>query len=128
MPGETFQLTILLDADDDITGPQAPLAQAAQDQGVSGRLAALEMLLYPVARPGPKRPRRPREAPPQWPRRRGLAVWRPPVHRRPGRHGLCRGEFRGGRSPHLGGAELDGSDRLVRLGIRSGACRCASPR
>lgn len=49
LPGETFQLTILLDADDDITGPQAPLAQAAQDHGVSGRLAALELLLYPVA-------------------------------------------------------------------------------
>jgi hypothetical protein len=49
LPGETFQLTILLDANDDITGPQAPLAQAAQDHGVSGRLAALEMLLYPVA-------------------------------------------------------------------------------
>ncbi len=49
MPGETFQLTILLDAGDDIVGPQAALAQAAQDHGVSGRLAALELLLYPVA-------------------------------------------------------------------------------
>ena len=49
MPGETFQLTILLDADDDVAGPQAQLAQAAQDHGVSGRLAALELLLYPVA-------------------------------------------------------------------------------
>ena len=48
MPGETFQLTILLDADDDVTGPAA-LAQAARDHGVSGRLAALEILLYPVA-------------------------------------------------------------------------------
>ncbi len=49
MPGETFQFRILLDADDDVVGPQAQLAQAAQDHGVSGRLAALEMLLYPVA-------------------------------------------------------------------------------
>jgi hypothetical protein len=54
MPGETFQFTIYLDADDDVvagltqTGAQAQLAKAAQDHGVSGRLAALEMLLYPV--------------------------------------------------------------------------------
>ena len=49
LPGETFQFTISLDADDDVTGQQQPLARAAQDHGVGGRLAALEMLLYPVA-------------------------------------------------------------------------------
>lgn len=49
VPGETFQFTIWLDADDDVVGPQVQLAQAALNHGVSGRLAALEMLLYPVA-------------------------------------------------------------------------------
>ena len=49
LPGETFQLTISLDSDADITGSVQPLAQAAQDHGVGGRLAALEMLLYPLA-------------------------------------------------------------------------------
>jgi hypothetical protein len=49
MPGETFQFTIWLDADDDALGPQFQLAQAALSSGVSGRLAALEMLLYPIA-------------------------------------------------------------------------------
>lgn len=48
-PGETFQFTILLDADDDVLSTQPPVAEAAQDHGVSGRLAALELLLYPAA-------------------------------------------------------------------------------
>ena len=48
MPGETFQLTILLDADDDMLSAAPQIAAAAQDHGVSGRLAALELLLYPV--------------------------------------------------------------------------------
>lgn len=48
MPGETFQFTIFLDADDDIISPVPALAQAAQQSGVGARLAALEMLLYPL--------------------------------------------------------------------------------
>lgn len=49
VPGETFQFTIFLDSDDD-TVPNVPrLQQAAQQSGVGARLAALEMLLYPVA-------------------------------------------------------------------------------
>jgi hypothetical protein len=49
MPGETFQLTISLDANEDVTGGPPQVASAALDNGVAGRLAALEMLLYPVA-------------------------------------------------------------------------------
>lgn len=49
MPGERFQFTILLDADDDLTSAQPQVASAAQDHGVAGRLAALELLLYPPA-------------------------------------------------------------------------------
>ena len=58
LPGETFQFTISLDADEDVTGQVQQLAQAAQDHGVGGRLAALEMLLYPVtsARAGVAQP------------------------------------------------------------------------
>jgi len=48
MPGETFQFTIFLDADDDLVSPVPPLQQAAQQWGLGPRLAALEMLLYPV--------------------------------------------------------------------------------
>ncbi|HMD91014.1 MAG TPA: hypothetical protein VKG80_00075 [Trebonia sp.] len=48
MPGETFQFTIFLDSDDDIVSQVPRLQQAAQQSGVGARLAALEMLLYPV--------------------------------------------------------------------------------
>lgn len=48
MPGETFQFTIFLDADDDAVSQVAALEQSAQRSGVGTRLAALEMLLYPV--------------------------------------------------------------------------------
>jgi hypothetical protein len=48
LPGESFQFTIFLDADDDIVSNVAQLQQAAQQSGVGARLAALEMLLYPV--------------------------------------------------------------------------------
>jgi len=48
LPGESFQFTIFLDADDDMVPPGTALAQAAQESGVGTRLAALEMLLYPV--------------------------------------------------------------------------------
>jgi hypothetical protein len=50
-PGEAFQFTIFLDADDDIVSGVTTLTQAAQKSGVGTRLAALEMLLYPVAGP-----------------------------------------------------------------------------
>jgi hypothetical protein len=49
MPGENFQFTIFLDADDDIVSTVPSVQQAAQESGVGARLAALEMLLYPVA-------------------------------------------------------------------------------
>jgi hypothetical protein len=48
MPGETFQFTIFLDADDDVVSGVQALAQAAEQSGVGSRLAALEMLLYPT--------------------------------------------------------------------------------
>jgi len=48
MPGETFQFTIYLDSDDDAVSPVPVLQQAAQVSGVGTRLAALEMLLYPL--------------------------------------------------------------------------------
>jgi hypothetical protein len=48
MPGESFQFTIYLDADDDAVSNVAALQQSAQQSGVGTRLAALEMLLYPV--------------------------------------------------------------------------------
>ena len=48
MPGESFQFTIFLDSDDDAVSPVPELQQSAQDSGVGTRLAALEMLLYPL--------------------------------------------------------------------------------
>jgi len=51
LPGESFQFTIFLDADDDMVSGVKARAQAAQKSGVGARLAALEMLLYPVAGP-----------------------------------------------------------------------------
>lgn len=48
MPGESFEFTIFLDADDDIVSGIPVLQAAAQQSGVGARLAALEMLLYPV--------------------------------------------------------------------------------
>ena len=49
LPGETFQLTIFLDADADVVSGVQTLQSSAQQSGVGTRLAALEMLLYPVA-------------------------------------------------------------------------------
>lgn len=49
LPGETFQFTIFLDSDDDTVSKVPRLQQTAQQSGVGARLAALEMLLYPVA-------------------------------------------------------------------------------
>jgi hypothetical protein len=48
LPGESFQFTIFLDADDDAVSQVDALTQSAQKSGVGTRLAALEMLLYPV--------------------------------------------------------------------------------
>jgi len=48
MPGESFQFTIYLDSDDDAVSPVPALQQSAQVSGVGTRLAALEMLLYPL--------------------------------------------------------------------------------
>ena len=47
LPGESFQFTIFLNADDDMVSPVPPLKLAAEQSGVGARLAALEMLLYP---------------------------------------------------------------------------------
>lgn len=52
MPGERFEFTIYLDADDDVLSTKPQVASAAQDHGVPGRLAALELLLYPAASAG----------------------------------------------------------------------------
>jgi hypothetical protein len=48
MPGETFSFTIAMDAGDEIADGSAPTAALAQASGIYSRLAALEMLLYPV--------------------------------------------------------------------------------
>jgi hypothetical protein len=47
MPGESFSFTIAVDANDEIADGSAPTAAIAEVSGVSSRLAALEMLLYP---------------------------------------------------------------------------------
>jgi len=63
VPGESFQLTIFLDADDDVVSGIPALMKSAAISGVGARLAALEMLLYPVpngqAAPGGGACRRP---------------------------------------------------------------------
>jgi hypothetical protein len=48
MPGEEFSFTIAMDANDDIADGGALAAAQAQSSGIYGRLAALEMLLYPT--------------------------------------------------------------------------------
>jgi hypothetical protein len=48
MPGETFSFTIAMDANDEIADGSAPTSALAQASGIYSRLAALEMLLYPV--------------------------------------------------------------------------------
>lgn len=48
MPGEEFSLTVLVDAGQDIADDVPVSAQLAEASGVYTRLAALEMLLYPV--------------------------------------------------------------------------------
>jgi hypothetical protein len=48
-PGETFSFTIAMDARDEIADGSAPAAALAEANGIYSRLAALELLLYPVA-------------------------------------------------------------------------------
>jgi hypothetical protein len=47
-PGEAFSFTIAMDARDEIADGSAPAAALAASSGIYGRLAALEMLLYPT--------------------------------------------------------------------------------
>ncbi len=49
MPGERFSLTVLVDANQELAGAGAVEAEIAAVSGVYSRLAALEMLLYPVS-------------------------------------------------------------------------------
>lgn len=48
LPGESFDFTIYLNADDDVTSGIPVLQQVAQRAGLGARLAALELLMYPV--------------------------------------------------------------------------------
>jgi hypothetical protein len=48
LPGESFEFTIYLNADDDIASGIPALQAVAQRAGLGARLAALEMLMYPV--------------------------------------------------------------------------------
>lgn len=48
LPGESFDFTIYLNADDDIASGIPVLKQVAQRAGLGARLAALELLMYPV--------------------------------------------------------------------------------
>jgi hypothetical protein len=53
MPGETFSFTLSMDVTDQVADPDPVASQQAVDSGIYSRLAALEMLLYPV---DPSRP------------------------------------------------------------------------
>ncbi len=48
VPGEQFSLTIVMDSNEDIAAKFPPSAQFAAASGLYTRLAALEMLMYPV--------------------------------------------------------------------------------
>jgi hypothetical protein len=52
LPQETFSFTLAMDANDTIADGNAAVAKIAQFTGVYSRLAALEMLLFPVAPAG----------------------------------------------------------------------------
>lgn len=52
LPEESFEFTIYLNADDDVVSGIPVLQQVAQRAGVSARLAALELMLYPVGGTG----------------------------------------------------------------------------
>jgi hypothetical protein len=53
MPGEEFSFTIAMDANDDIADGGPLAAVQAEATGIYGRLAALEMLLYPAGQGKP---------------------------------------------------------------------------
>jgi hypothetical protein len=49
MPGESYALTLMLDATDDLAGdPRSPRTIDAVAGGLGSRIAALEMLMFPV--------------------------------------------------------------------------------
>jgi hypothetical protein len=48
LPGETFSFSLSMDATDQLDDPDPSVRLEAQSHGVYSRLAALEMLLYPV--------------------------------------------------------------------------------
>jgi hypothetical protein len=48
LPGESFDFTIYLNSDDDIASGIPVVKQVAQRAGLGARLAALELLMYPV--------------------------------------------------------------------------------
>jgi hypothetical protein len=52
LPGESFDFTIYLNADDDVASGIPVLAQVARRSGLSSRLAALELMLYPASGSG----------------------------------------------------------------------------
>jgi hypothetical protein len=55
-PGESFDFTIYMNADDDIVSGIPVLQQVAQRAGLGARLAALELLMYPVSGTGAASP------------------------------------------------------------------------
>jgi len=52
LPGESFDFTIYLNADDDVVSGIPILKAVAQRAGLSARLAALELLMYPTGSTG----------------------------------------------------------------------------
>jgi hypothetical protein len=48
VPGETFSFTLTMDVGDQLTDPHPAVRAAAAASGIYARLAALEMLLFPV--------------------------------------------------------------------------------
>ncbi len=48
LPGESFDFTIYMNADDDVVSGIPIVQQVAQRAGLGARLAALELLMYPV--------------------------------------------------------------------------------
>ena len=124
MPGETFELTIVLDADDDIAGPQAALRSGragprrVRPPGRTGNVAV----------PSGQRPRRSGRADAREPGHRGRAARSPgrpvairPGQRGPGGHRVGGGRLwlRRGRGPSWA-VPNSTSHRLVRLGSETG--------
>ena len=105
MPGESFEFTIFLNADDDLVSGMPLIKQAAQRSGVGARLAALEMLLYPAAA-------------------RGSAAGAPRASA--GCSAPCRPGPASPASP--GSCPTRRCPSSCSTGTRTGSCRCASPR